>query len=59
MWILGNLFSNNPTILYTLDDKKKDNKNNNRNSNNSTQNKNNNVLIEDTDHLKRFFGMRY
>lgn len=56
MLILGNLFSNNPTILYTIGDEKKEKKN--KNTSNNIYKSNNNVLIEDTEHLKKFFGMR-
>ena len=64
MWILGNLFSKNPTILYTIDNKPKEKQNNciynntYNNTYNPVNNINNNIAIEDTDHLKRFFGMR-
>ncbi len=62
MWILGNLFSKNPTILYTIDNDKQKKENTVINKNiyvyNNITTSNNNPLIEDTEHLKRFFGMR-
>ncbi len=55
MWIFGNLFSKNPTILYTIDDQKTDKKGKGKDSNTAKPEKK--PLIEDTEHLKKFFGM--
>lgn len=59
MWILGNLLSNNPTILYTIGDKdiKKKNKNTIMQGTHKAPAPSVNA-IEDIEHIKKYFGIR-
>lgn len=63
MWILGNLFSKNPTILYTIDDKKEKKQNDHRQYNEErrglTTFNGQQFLIEDPEHVRKYFGMDY
>ena len=59
MLILGNLFSRNPTILYTIGNEniKKKNKNTTMQGTHKAPTPSISA-IEDIEHIKKYFGMR-
>ena len=54
MLILGNLFSNNPTILYTIGDEKKEKKNKNTSNINSKNHTNHSKSANKNLYSKKF-----
>ena len=62
MWIFGNLFSKNPTILYTVDDKKKEEKERRtdiKQEMHRSEIKHEEPKIESIEHLRKWSGLDY
>lgn len=59
MWILGNLFSKNPTILYTIDDKKDEKKREHRDEPQKSGQSKSEPQMESVEHLRKWCGLDY